>query len=441
MRILAVTTLLAVLLGGCSATIPVSTVKASQISVLAKHQIYIDKKGRLLNPKTGDRDVNENEYVDYILQNIDAARSKNPDLELLVFIHGGLNKFDKSNRRVKETAGSILAAGKYPLYISWDSGPFTNYGDHLFKLRRGERVEILGPLSSPFVLAEDVLRSVARIPASLYYTLFGQNSVSLTISDSQEAAAARAVKELGAGSFTLHNNPKDRGLGPGHWATIWNPVKLVVAPFVDVLGTGSWNSMLRRTDLVLRKDVAFGGGGDRDSETAASRLFSRLEERGDKMKISIVGHSMGAIVANNIIARNNQLEFSNIVYMAAACSLKDLEVVVAPYLEAHEGAQFFSLTLNPYMDIVENTFYDFVPRGSLLMWIDQTLASTNSFQDRTAGFWFNLVRGAMTAFKNPDIRPRVHLTQFGINDHTPQTHGDFSDYSFWDERFWRGEVH
>ena len=90
--------------------------------------------------------------------------------------------------------------------------------------------------------------------------------------------------------------------------------------------------------------------------------------------------------------------------------------------------------------MAENSALDFVPRGSLLIWIDETLGSTNSFQDKTAGYWFNMVRGASEAFKNPSIRKRVHLTQFGIKDGTPQTHGAFGDYKFWNESFWRGDV-
>lgn len=150
---------------------------------------------------------------------------------------------------------------------------------------------------------------------------------------------------------------------------------------------------------------------------------------------------MGTIIANNIIARyQHMIEFNDIVFMAAACKIKDLEYVVAPYLEKNETTNFYSLSLNPYRDISENTFYDFIPRGSLLIWIDQTFGDINSFQDRTAGYWFNIVRGAGEAFKNSKVRERVNLTQFGIRDGTPQEHGDFNDYAFWKEEFWQGQI-
>jgi len=404
------------------------------------YQLYIDDNGRLLNPASKNAVKDESAYVDGILKNFKEMKEKNPKLVLTIFIHGGLNTFDSATSRVKRVKNEILKDGKYPLFISWNSEAFSNYGDHLFFLRRGEESSVLGPLSSPFVLLEDGLRSIARLPASTYNVLFGQNSVRINYYSEEEIAADKSLKNLEPQGFVIHDSPNDTGLGFWDWALVWNPVKLVTAPFVDGLGTGAWDSMLRRADLVLKKDKAFNGENGKVSDTAVTLFFNSLGKKFPSQKIDLVGHSMGTIIANNIISKYPKLHFENITYMAAACSVKDLEYVVAPYLKNNSASTFYNLTLNPYRDLSENMAFDFVPRGSLLIWIDQTFGATNSFQDRTAGYWFNIVRAASSTFKDSDVRNRVHLTQFGISGDSPKSHGDFGEYDFWNESFWRGEI-
>lgn len=151
---------------------------------------------------------------------------------------------------------------------------------------------------------------------------------------------------------------------------------------------------------------------------------------------------MGSIVANNIIAEFPEINFSNIVYMVAACRLKDLKYVISPYLERNPSARFHNLSLNAYRDIHENiSGADFTPRGSVLIWLDQSLAYINSYQDKTAGFWFNIVKAADNVFKKEHVQKRVHLTQFGINDGTPQGHSfrNFKNFKYWTDDFWEGK--
>ena len=125
--------------------------------------------------------------------------------------------------------------------------------------------------------------------------------------------------------------------------------------------------------------------------------------------------------------------------MAAASPLKAIEQVISPYLQSHPNTTFYNLSLNPYRDRFENSSkVDLLPRGSLLMWIDNTLGSINSFQDRTAGQWTNIIHAAEQVFPKK-IQDQVHLTKFGINDGSPQNHGDFGDYPFWREGFWVGD--
>ena len=436
------------LCGGCASINPgVSNelkpnINIKQAADARLYQIYIGSEGELLNPVTQEPIADEGAYIDSIFENFNRISREKPSLQLTIFIHGGLNTFEAATKRVDRVKDAMLQDGTYPLFISWDSGALGNYSDHLFLLRRGIRSPKLGPLSSPFVLAEDLLRAIARLPASTYNVIFGQNSIRIGhLSLEEKAAKASYVHLESEAKFQFHNSPNDTGHKfPDFWS-LANPVKLVTAPLVDGLGTGAWNSMLRRTDLVLRKRTGFDGIAGDKAATAASAFLKRwqTDQRYRDRPVTLVGHSMGTIIANNIVSKYQRIKFSKIIYMAAACTTKDLEYVIAPYLERHEQAEFYNLSLNPYRDINENIYFDMVPRGSLLMWIDQTLANVNSFQDRTAGFWFNIVRSANQIFEDDDVRRRVHLTQFGISDGSPREHGDFGKYPFWREQFWIGK--
>jgi pimeloyl-ACP methyl ester carboxylesterase len=431
-------------LAGCATRAPVRVPEQRSFTTLPDpdpqlYQIYIDSDGDLLDPVTEQPVVNEHDYLSNLFAHFRAMRQRRPGLELAVFIHGGLNTFENATERVNRVKQRMLKDCKYPLFISWNSAAPGNYADHLFRLRRGISSPRLGPLTSPFVLAEDVLRSLVRVPASTYNVLFGQNSVSVAYLSKEEEAAALGLHWLvEANEFQIHNTGAASGHTAADFATIANPAKLISAPFVDGLGTGAWNSLLRRTDLVLRRLRTF--EGQAGAETAASLFFERWQRENPELPILLIAHSMGTVIANNIVAKYPSLHFEHIVYMAAACRTKDLEYVIAPYLERHPSAHFYNLSLNAYRDILEINFYDFLPRGSLLIWIDQVLANVNSFQDRTAGFWFNTVRSAHQVFRRTDVRKRVHLTQFGIADGSPQEHTAFGDYPFWREAFWLGDA-
>lgn len=419
---------------GC-ASLKTTDISEYTVSKLKLYQLYIDEDGNLLDPVSEDVVTNEADYIDDIYRNFEQEKKKNKELKLTIFIHGGLNTFKSSTARVKEIKNTMLKDNKYPLFISWNSGPLTNYFDHLFIMRNGEKSPVLGAFTSPFLFLEDVLRSVIRIPESTFNILFGQNSIFPGHYTDVEKASDKALSKLIEKKFKIYDSKKDNWNGMGDWWSVWNPIKLITSPFVDGLGSGTWDSMLRRTDLVLRKDKTF--DGEEDGDTAVSKFFNKFPKNN---KITIIGHSMGTIIANNIIVRYPELKFSNIVYMAAACKIKDLESIIAPYLHENIKSKFYNLSLNPYRDISENTYYDFAPRGSLLMWIDLTLGDINSFQDRTAGYWYNIIRGAGEAFKHGGISKRVHLTQFGVDEASPKKHGDFGDFHFWDENFWKGEI-
>lgn len=436
----------------------------------ALYQFYIDARGRLIDPRNRRTAVaEEQEYIERVFQNYEYQKAllakQNKGLALTIFIHGGLNTFATSTARVSRSVKPMLEMGQYPVFISWDSTGLGNYGDHVWTLRRGVRSPVAGPLSSPFVLLEDTLRSIARFPSSIYNEVHKLLVMPIWYHATEENAVDGAQADLCTQKqFDIRDAAPRVGQNSKDFITAANPVKFFTAPFVDGLGSGAWQSMLHRTDFVLRRSNSFDGlsteepnlveatrqitqseastdPGDarvRIGETAASSFLRQWQFRMPEERVRLMGHSMGTIISNNIIARYPDLNYDAIVYFAAACPLKDIEQVVAPLLgrRSSQPAHFYNVSLDPYRELAENSAFDLLPRGSLLVWIDDTLGDVNSLEDRTAGRWHNMMRTANQLFHDKDVRSRVHLTRFGIHDGGPQEHGDFGDYEFWREGFW-----
>ena len=409
------------------------------------------------------RDVDDNEVVcyekkiDLIFEKFNKLKRKNSKLSMTIYIHGGLNSFKDTVDRVKNTYKRFLKENQYPVFICWKSDLLPNYVDYLFAIRNGERNMEKAIPTSPFIFVKDVARSIARTPISylnnnIPINWFVEIKDEKKITDEIEKSLESEQIES---KFNLHK--KNENYPPegfkafmtisGLWdfVTLWNPAKLLTTPLADGFGKGSWRSMLRRTDLILNSQIAFDGMESKKldecekrdkSETAASYFLKELrKDKYKNLKKTLIAHSMGTIVANNILTMFPDINFDKVVYMAAACKIKDVKNSVVPWLRKEKTRRFYNLTLNPYIEIHENVHYDFIPRGSLLIWIDTFLEDINSFEDRTTGYWCNIIRSAKVVFPK-EIRQQVHLTRFGIKDKSPQVHGEFDEFNFWDERFW-----
>jgi hypothetical protein len=181
------------------------------------------------------------------------------------------------------------------------------------------------------------------------------------------------------------------------------------------------------------------------------------------MKLTLVGHGMGAIIVNELIANYNHLPYQNIVFMVATTSLRHSRNALVPLLQASADGQkssdlkvrFFNLLLHPKADAREDSVYGLLPSGSLLEWINEVLAKPKTVLDRTMGKWRNLrpalhifpaeVQTHMTfrIFGFDQRRWREHLGGDGVPcaDYAgpnPVTHGSFNDTAkeYWRPTFW-----
>jgi pimeloyl-ACP methyl ester carboxylesterase len=248
------------------------------------------------------------------------------------------------------------------------------------------------------------------------------------------------------------------------------PLKMFGTFVVDAGGTPGWANMRRRVQTMFHTpaefddDVEPSGGmagvlaaldrrpGDyRPATGAVSVLFDALEALADSnpaLRVTLVGHSMGAIVAAEVVRAHPRIRFDNIVFLAAASSARDFDVSVAPYLAAHPETQFYSLSLHPLAELRERTVGGVGPNGSLLEWIDAYLAAPEAESDRTMGKYTNVVRAAHMI--PPEIRDQVRIKAFGYRDGSgcgekrkkPFHHGHFNDddVPFWNPAFWQAGV-
>ena len=415
--------------------------------------------------------------ADYIIQTAEPR--------ILIFIHGGLNGAHDALRRVARDHDKIIEAGYYPIFLNWQTGGINAYVDQIYNIRQGERVE-QGPFAliaaqraaTPLYLATDIAETVVTLPVS--WLNQGTRLVSQTFEEFEPGD--RLYDGETWDRITFRNNliveasdedALDQLFEFGRFV-VTAPFKLVTTPLIDTFGETAWNNMRRSSRAVYRPHLDFspkhvpadcpadpdcqsGQGVFAEFFERLNRLAGQADYAIDKevperaFELSIVAHSMGTIVANDAV-RDFDLHFDNLVYLAAACSIRHFYNTVVPLLEAqHVGGaerrtRFYNLMLHPKAESHEQNYWGLLPRGSLLEWIDGMYEESDSTLDRTLGNWNNVV------FAKPML-PAGAQTQmifkvFPLKEGYPAKHGEFTDqleneagevtYRYWDPVSWGG---
>jgi hypothetical protein len=237
----------------------------------------------------------------------------------------------------------------------------------------------------------------------------------------------------------------------------WIPLKPVAMVVIDALGTPAWDNMRRRTQTMFRpsalRDEQDSIDGYVPPSGAVARLFDALDtlvkyDRRTRYEFTIIAHSMGAIVANEIMRTHDDLPIRNIVFMAPAVSTREFERGVLPYLERHEETEFYLLALHPLAERREAHLLRIAPYGSALEWVDSYFAHPDTDLDMMIGKYDTAVQASVVF--PPSVRGRIHIKGFGYNDgsgcgtgdNLPNQHDQFNDPSvpFWREAFWHPGV-
>ncbi len=281
----------------------------------------------------------------------------------------------------------------------------------------------------------------------------------------------------------------DRGL----MYALTSPMKFGTSWIIDSVGTPAWQNMMRRTLIAFDGQLAGNPGNTdfqlqadlsdsdvrktetRERRTSHARNFSdtgavevfrekllNIVEKlpsdtqpdtqpSNEYEVTLIAHSAGTMVLNEWlrrdIAEERNASYQQMVYMAAACSVRDFLRTVVPYLLKHQESQFYNLMLHPLADRRETgETHDAFVRGSLLVWLDGFLTDPATPLDRTLGRWDNIVPAAELI--PTGVRGQITLKAFalapydvapppeGQPDYGPQVHGQFRGRPYWLPEFW-----
>lgn len=456
---------------GCTSTL---TIKPSA----RLHQISANTNGNYLalypNSKHGQCGLNQ--HLSDISQAIDAhpidpAVNKR---KILVSIHGGLNSISNNIERTEGHYEQALDDGYYPIFIGWRSGALTTLKDRYFGVRNGvDRSLWVTIPSSPFYLGSDLLKGVAAIPESLWDQ--GANFItthSKRMTGFTERDIAQRLKEFDYIKLHYSGRGNEKStleqLGYATRQVIPGVLRLASTPLIEGMADKAWGIMKRRAKTLIYRqgDLSYRGVGKTYSdnhpfpndceknspvisENAANgvvaQLFRTLQKRND-IEVTLVGHSMGAIIANDIVKHFDSLNYSKIIHMASADSIRNLMDKTLPYLRKNEKTKFYNLTLHPTNEEQEQSAFGLAPEGSLLIWLDYILINPETSLDRVAGRWDN-IKWALPFFKGDS---NMHFKMFGLRKpfkYTDQSlntvellepinHGAFGKFSFWKTEFY-----
>jgi hypothetical protein len=414
------------------------------------------------------------------------------ELPITLVIHGGLVSMSESVREAQDVVEDILRSGSYPLFVNWETGMLRSYFDHLFSIRRGRRNLWMSIPTSPIVFAMDVGGALVRLLPSLFL----EETVN---SLGAYHAIPQAVPVGWTESAWIDTRNQDKGYSSGLWRftreVVPGAARLITTPLLDAIGRSAYYNMLRRARVLFLRDEDFDRGhhqlsgalallmqrlldpsgfkesslawiirnmeiqsatttdeGEREDLQSRITIARRIRDSNEhgfenlpfqniaEPTFTIVAHSLGTLVANELIRRyGSEATFQRIVYMGAACSIKQFADEALPYVAANKDCRFYNLCLHPLDEIGEWSAYGTAPHGSLLVWIDSYLTETKTELDFTLGRWDNIMRALPIVDQlTADIRERIVIRGFGRNKAFPQSHGQFNDkkMAYWLEPRW-----
>jgi len=391
---------------------------AAYAEFVDRHTIIAQSTGDIEGEVTGSRELFGSQFT-----KIMTAFEKSKKKKMLIYVNGGLNPLGDVRDQAANQIPCMLRDGFFPVFLIWQTGAFETYFEQISKVRNGRLRNAPHP-STPIYLAGDVGEGIVRSPITLWNSVKRYWDSTVSVKPEYEVRndrdkARKTAREVSAGKPEL-THPNYRNvtiLGPlkkgGSLAgreivhVLGVPVRLGTAPFLDAMGKTAWENMLRRTRTPVRavwelqRPVVQTPEARTRFETAVgcfprgtgvfAKFFQALEKymQGPvqgvagalraydecginrskervEIPLTLIGHSMGTIVLNELIPAFSRLPYENIVYMAAAASIRDFQRSVPWVLRrkmprgptdgtAACGTHFYSLMLNPIAEARERS--------------------------------------------------------------------------------------
>jgi pimeloyl-ACP methyl ester carboxylesterase len=460
----------------------------------AKHVLTVDEYGRLIDTaqesapaaipeqpeqKEAVRATNHpgpdptdliQKKIDGILQGTESHLEVYGKRRVMIFAHGGLNSWDASSETIHRLMKRIEwdkapanggTPDPYPIFVQWNSEPFHCLWEHLVWIRQGRVKTNAWLLATPLYFVADLGRGIVTLPVRWFMEV--ENTFGTSPSMQKNATKRYCY-------YHDHDAIDDARLGRGgdpqrgFWRAtvdvagnvVYFPLRAATMPIVDGFGEPAWENMVRRTRMLFHTEEEFGVRDGRLPEGSGAmaiflrRLQQAVTDHGgpDKWDITLVGHSMGSMVCAETLRMAPSLPVRDVVFMAAACSLREYRDSVLPFLSMpeHSDARMHHLVLSDWAEEHESwpkSWFEVVPRGSLLVWIDSFLASPETLLDRTAGRYVNLMAAThLDDSLPPALRARITVRQFSSGPDeqldSPQGHGEFiENVKFWKSASWK----
>ena len=392
------------------------------------------------------------QYFSRIIQAFDRSGKKH----LLLWIHGGRNTLGESPNRTLELVRAIDTTAYYPICINWQSNDFISYWNHLTYNRpakRGFIERVFAALKVPLLLPLDFARGMIRTP----YTAYGDVARIWTSTFCSCDSIHRQIDGLTYSRGAATDSPSR--FARAAWAAATMPIRTAVMVPINAIGPGEWESLCHSTQAMFETDQdLFKTSLPTPAVGDSGALSIFLDDLDDYLKdhpdvhVTLIAHSMGTIVASEMLRHHPDFPASSIVYMAAACRAHELYDSIVPFLARHMDTRFYNLMLHQHMDLDETGFPivgSYLYQGSLLTWIDDFLSTEEAPLSRVLGRDENAM--AVARLVPLEVRSRVTFKTFGCGDSleikeygakgVPLQHGQFSDPNmhFWEPKFWEGD--
>ena len=421
-----------------------------------------------------------------VLVKFDAHLKGGGDARIVFFIHGGLVGLQQANfeaHKVWRAFSKNNPDKAFPLFVNWDTGIFSATSDTFLRDGTvGERNR---------TIAEEGPRPLIELSPSRR-TVPGSFLAPFRVWREFLGATGRAPFTLGTQTQLLLNPPPKLVdfPRPQNWdhvifprevdrteRTSWSDMVTEVfpgalrafSPAYDFLGSGGYTQMMRRAANLVRQEADYANASYRRCSVLA-RLFDELRAyeavvRGSipienfeygrrvhevpaesRISYTIVAHSLGALVADDIIADNEDLWIEDAVYLNPANTIVNFANKVIPYLKLNANFRTHIFTLHPERESNEVNLGKVVPVGSLLTWIDRFLNQPINDLERTVGDWRNLAATlTQIGYLTTEQRQRVRIVVFGQREGFPLMHGDANQPPLKDDKsreyqgapFWR----
>lgn len=382
---------------------------------------------------------------------------KSTTKHVLIFFHGGTNNDLRSLKRVLKAREPMLDDDVFPIFINWRSGPFTTLHDHYFRIRDGQ-VDKIAKLTAPVYMVGDTFKILGNTP--MVWWKEGQHSFkSVFMREDNELMQFCNKNNV----FCTKDNEEFHYKRSGLWL-LTSPVKIFSTPVAFTLGTPAWDNMKRRVQTMfvhsvdVQPPVSFDPEGRHEdtllqTNGAALRFLQRFNQYifeiknnrpEEKIQVTLMGHSMGGLIVNQVLEHLPDMEVDNLVYMASADTLDNFLKAAIPFvknrLSNDKDIYVYNLHLHPENEDRETMAGGMVPSGSILVWIDSIYSSPEFDLKRTMGCWKNMCKTMHLIPEN--IQNRFHYKVFGrsMEKHPPgpQGHSDFSqtEFRYWQKKFW-----